>query len=1209
MGNEEIENVSEKEIENYFTGDAISLYMKEVFSYPLNSINDNKELARKYKNGDIEARDKMIKGNLRLVINVAYKYRDKISHLQLLDIIQEGNLGLIKAIEEYNPEIGAFSTYAIWWIKQAIWRAISNKEEEIRKPVYFDEKRKKYIALVSEYTKVGKNLPSDEEICKILDISLNLLKKIKEQASSVVVSINKEINDDKNTELGEMIADSRNDFNEVEDKIVQHQLFVILKEVLSPLEYYVIYYRILAPHQSTLESISSKLFITRERVRQIEVKALKKIKPYMDENSKKSINLYVKILKRERNYYNYINTEPIDPVKICKFMYVKDLLSEDECKILYFLYFGKYALPSKDIGDYLGYEDGDYKRYYTSLIIKIKEAFLDEEKFRIYRDELLKSYGTKIFKINLSKSINFVDYKFIKDRYASLTWNDIETKINDYQDEFNNDEKRLLEKFFKIKQVENINKSNLMKDINLSIFGLKEKRFILDKNKLWGIYQENINDFNMEQRLFLECYFFNTRKKEDFISTYKGSSLYYRYYYLIDRLERMYYNIYCYFEYNFSLEQYKEFRAKYKDSFSAKRIELLDLFYGYNGETYSISALALKYNIDYIKMHDMISDAREAAIILYCGYGNKLEIDKKKYIPYINNRIYEYTEETRTALLMYLIDNKDYDEISKVLGVSKYRLSNIITDGIRKIDNYRFGISKPLVITKEELDNYFKYYKDKISTLEKDILRLKYLKYKTNKDITLLLGISIGEVNKYSRRFNLLYYSYLIRDVEIEESDIIREVYRHPSESVLSDKEKQFASLYWGIKSIYNKEGIKYNQTEICKMLNITINSYYHLYREIVNNIKGLKKGIKEVPNLYIERDKLDVILEDSHLPLSQKEKDIICYLFQLKGYPYKTMDDLVNILEDNKGSIIRRYNRAIVSIYKYLNKEIEGKIDYEKDILPNMKYFSLSDRTIIEKYYKEGLTVNELATIYNLTFDKMSRIVGNIKVYLYDLLNNPKVKKFDFDYYLEVRNNKDIPFCGNKELAIKIFDLYYGMVGLYRLTIPEIINYLKLDMNNSAVNRVANNLMLCICKYKDGIRNNIPFSDEDIFKYYQEHANEMNYQHKLFYLRYLARIKKGGILNGISVKISNVILYDLLVDNYNVLSFEDLDRNKVIELLKNKGKMFSSTTRNELMALFSISGRDLMNGKDINHVYRILDKLYRLEYKMGINALLLKKD
>ena len=212
-------------------------------------------------------------------------------------------------------------------------------------------------------------------------------------------------------------------------------------------------------------------------------------------------------------------------------------------------------------------------------------------------------------------------------------------------------------------------------------------------------------------------------------------------------------------------------------------------------------------------------------------------------------------------------------------------------------------------------------------------------------------------------------------------------------------------------------------------------------------------------------------------------------------------------------------------------------------------------------------------------------------------------------DYCLEVSNNKGIPCWGNKELAIKIFDLYYGMVGLYRLTIPEIINYLKLDMNNSAVNRVANNLMLCICKYKDGIRNNIPFSDEDIFKYYQEHANEMNYQHKLFYLRYLARIKKGGILNGISVKISNVILYDLLVDNYNVLSFEDLDRNKVIELLKNKGKMFSSTTRNELMALFSISGRDLMNGKDINHVYRILDKLYRLEYKMGINALLLKKD
>ena len=141
----ELELLSDKELAESFVGDAFSMYMKEVFSYAPLSIEENKDLARAYRMGDFKAKEKMINGNLRLVVNVAYKYRSRITHLQILDVIQEGNLGLMRAIEDYDPEVGAFSTYAMWWIKQAISRSISDKESEIRKPVHIQERLTRYL--------------------------------------------------------------------------------------------------------------------------------------------------------------------------------------------------------------------------------------------------------------------------------------------------------------------------------------------------------------------------------------------------------------------------------------------------------------------------------------------------------------------------------------------------------------------------------------------------------------------------------------------------------------------------------------------------------------------------------------------------------------------------------------------------------------------------------------------------------------------------------------------------------------------------------------------------------------------------------------------------------------------------------------------------------------------------------------------------------
>ncbi|HIS18961.1 MAG TPA: sigma-70 family RNA polymerase sigma factor, partial [Candidatus Coprovivens excrementavium] len=197
MGNgEDIERATDEEIVNYFTENSVSMYLKEIMSYPVNNAQVNKDLIVKYKNGDIKAREMMIKGNLRLVVNVAYRYRNRITHMNILDIIQEGNIGLIRAIESYDPEISSFSNYAIWWIKQAITRGIDNQEKEIRKPIHFIEKKNKYLKFLSSLEKMGKEIPTDEEICQKLGLTLNDLLAIRKNDSTVTVSINSKVKED-----------------------------------------------------------------------------------------------------------------------------------------------------------------------------------------------------------------------------------------------------------------------------------------------------------------------------------------------------------------------------------------------------------------------------------------------------------------------------------------------------------------------------------------------------------------------------------------------------------------------------------------------------------------------------------------------------------------------------------------------------------------------------------------------------------------------------------------------------------------------------------------------------------------------------------------------------------------------------------------------------------------------------------------------------
>jgi RNA polymerase sigma factor, sigma-70 family len=292
---------------NGFVEDSVKQYLKEIGKYPLLTVKQEQELAKKSKENDKYAAKKLAEHNLRLVVSIAKKYVDR--GLNFLDLIQEGNLGLLKAVEKFDVDKGyRFSTYATWWIRQAITRGISDSSRTIRLPVHISEKVNKYKKFVRAYEDNYEHKPSDEEIMAYLDVSIENLKEIK-KASNDKISLETPIGEEDDSQLGDFISDE-DAINPIE-VLEENDLKERMKEVvdsLSAREQLVLYLRfgldisleelqelvaetygikdidtinnIILSKQlhvkkaRTLEEIGKIFNLTRERVRQIQKKAI-----------------------------------------------------------------------------------------------------------------------------------------------------------------------------------------------------------------------------------------------------------------------------------------------------------------------------------------------------------------------------------------------------------------------------------------------------------------------------------------------------------------------------------------------------------------------------------------------------------------------------------------------------------------------------------------------------------------------------------------------------------------------------------------------------------------------------------------------------------------------------------------------------------------------------------------------------------------------
>ncbi len=283
---QEIEEVTEEEIadtdalvDTFSTDDPVRMYLKEIGKVPLLTPEEEQDLARRMAEGDEEAKRRMAEANLRLVVSIAKRYVGR--GMLFLDLIQEGNLGLIKAVDKFDYTKGyKFSTYATWWIRQAITRAIADQARTIRIPVHMVETINKVIRVSRQLLQELGHDPSAEEIAEEMGMPVDKVRDILKIAQEPV-SLETPIGEEEDSHLGDFIPDE--DASEPSEaasfSLLREQLMTVL-DTLTPREKKVLELRfgIVDGRTRTLEEVGKEFNVTRERIRQIEAKALRKLR-------------------------------------------------------------------------------------------------------------------------------------------------------------------------------------------------------------------------------------------------------------------------------------------------------------------------------------------------------------------------------------------------------------------------------------------------------------------------------------------------------------------------------------------------------------------------------------------------------------------------------------------------------------------------------------------------------------------------------------------------------------------------------------------------------------------------------------------------------------------------------------------------------------------------------------------------------------------
>lgn len=379
--------------------DILDLYIKEIYNYPLLSETEFQKLLEEYHNGNLKAKEIIINSNLRLVVKAAEKHCKKTTSMTLLDLIQEGNIGLTKAIESYDVSKSQFSTYARYFIEGYILNGIRKSDRIIRRPKYIYDLQHKYDNFVQKYYEINKEYPEDKILKKELNITDEVLFCLKNASIFKVDSYNKKTDSTNDTEdeIIDLLGSTSNKYDEVIQSIETFDYLNVIRDALNDLDYYLLYYRVLADESSRIppKQLARDFNVTRQRIDQKVKSILNKVRLYCRIDSY-SFNKRCDTLKAiyGKMYYR-LDTKPVDPEKICLFLYLKKDLNTLEQQMLYLILIYRVKYSIEDLQQIFNLSE-EINNTYNKLINMLNIA-LDSKEFIEYKIDILKEKGSSIY--------------------------------------------------------------------------------------------------------------------------------------------------------------------------------------------------------------------------------------------------------------------------------------------------------------------------------------------------------------------------------------------------------------------------------------------------------------------------------------------------------------------------------------------------------------------------------------------------------------------------------------------------------------------------------------------------------------------------------------------------------------------------------------------------------------------------------------------
>lgn len=1165
--------------------DVVRSYLKELEQYPLLSDEETDYLIMQYKlKGDMDAREKLINHNLRLGVWAIKHRRHVTKSYEFIDLVQTASLGIIQAVDRFDMNNGALlSTFMVKCIYTKVHRDLAENDRAIRYPVYFITLMFKYNRFKRDFFNEHGYEATIDEICEYLGVDEAKVKEIEHILMSTddPDSLNREL---KNTDhdasfLEEFVEDTNvtgfADFdNYIDDKILLDKL----KKNLPEQVYYALYHNVLAKNKMNLRDVADRLGVSHTRVQQLIDMAFNRIK---------KTSMFKRYKGENLNYLTKVDVKPIDFPKKVIILYLKERVTEEEYSYLYDIYFlgqdpevfmRKYHIKESTFREFREYMEDNFKEFlnptrelYTQIVQNVKQKYTISQ----------------IFAMDISPVVD--NSLEVKERIDALTKEELIASLGDEYDKLTSEQKKLIDDYYDNSKYTNKGYATLLNaKINLALLGYKEKKNFI--NNLYKTYLNNKDLFDREYQEFLEGVMFRdiTGKKVCYDYTFgRRKNI------TILRLAQLYYKIDNYFSYELPSAVIAKVLEEYDYLFTEDEIKGLKLHYLNPEGNLNYKELMEVFHMKKSDITALLVPSYARVVSLYLGvYRNTLIKNEDIYMKYVNDPNFPLLERTREVCRLRFDKHLDYKEIGEILGIeddqdkgkkskttATQKVSNILNKATFLIDCHHYNVNNDSVYEEDKILAILNT-RDKYTELEKKIIIEHFINKREAPEVCKNYKIDKPTYHNLLANFHHTYLRTYAKS-PVTKQDIERELLLHSSDCILNDTQRVVLAYYAGIKCDYNRKGEILDKEKIKSILGLDENGYKNSLTVGLLLIGSKIAGIIGSSLGRLTRDDVSRYLKDANIPLSNKEKEL---LKSIKGIEGETLslEDIAKRDNVNIGSVKRRVMRAYVAILKYADGLNDKKIDYEKDVLPRLKYFPLIEQVQLKEMYKDELPTSYFMEKYHLTKEQAWALMGRLEKRINYLIKYRFARKFDFDYAREVLDKKDLPFYGDYDVARTYYDRYFGDDGLEPERRSELVEDLNLneEFKTSAMLR---NLMVSVLMYKDGYRKPKTISIDEVKNYYERNKDNISPSKQKLFLSTI-RINNPD-------RVNETVAYEILKERGEVIfDIESISQDEAINLIRENPYKLTDSQLNFIRAMHNIPKRYLMSGKSKHKLYKLVE-------------------